>query len=128
MNKMNEFIAVGLGGFLGAVARYVLSRFVDNYVTQFPLGTLSVNVIGSLILGFIGYSIICGKNISPELRCLISIGFIGAFTTMSTFAFETTRLFDQGHYWLSIFNIFANIVLCLLAVVAGKTIAISIFR
>jgi len=125
---MNELFAIGLGGFLGAIARYGLSRCVDQYVSQFPLGTLSVNVIGSLILGFIGYSIIYGKNISPELRGFISIGFIGAFTTMSTFAFETTRLWDVGHHWISMVNIAANVFLCLLAIVVGKVIAVAMFR
>jgi len=125
---MNEIFAIGLGGFLGAIARYGLSRYVNQYVSQFPLGTLSVNVIGSLILGFVGYSIIYGKNISPELRGFISIGFIGAFTTMSTFAFETTRLWDVGHHWISMVNIAANVFLCLLAIVAGKGIAMAMFR
>lgn len=125
---MNEIIAIGLGGFLGAIARYGLSRYIGQYVSQFPLGTLSVNVIGSLILGFVGYSIVYGKNISPELRGFISIGFIGAFTTMSTCAFETVRLWDVGNHWISIVNIATNIFLCLLAIVVGKGIAMAMVR
>lgn len=125
---MNDIIAVGLGGCLGAIARYGLTRFSDNYVTQFPLGTLGVNVIGSLLLGFIGYSIICGKSICPEIRGFISIGFIGAFTTMSTFAYETIRFFDLGYYVYASLNVIANLALCLLAIIMGKAIAMLIFR
>ena len=119
-----RIIYIGIGGFLGAVSRYLLSRFINNYFTTFPLGTLIVNVSGSFLLGFIVYSALNGKNISPELRDFSTIGFIGAFTTMSAFAYESFRLSELSEYLYFGLNIFLNVFLCLLAVYLGKELAL----
>jgi fluoride exporter len=121
---MLRILYIGLGGFLGAVARYVASKFVNNFINSFPLGTLVVNVSGSFVLGFIMYSVISGKNISPEFRDFSMIGFIGAYTTMSTFAYESFRLFELNELMMFIFNVVLNLVLCLLAVYFGKELAV----
>ena len=84
---MIRILYIGLGGFLGSVARYLVAKYINNYFSNFPLGTLFVNVTGSFLLGFIVYSFLTGKNISPEFRDFSTIGFIGAYTTMSTFAY-----------------------------------------
>ncbi|HEY3249484.1 MAG TPA: CrcB family protein [Ignavibacteria bacterium] len=93
---------------------------------SFPLGTLTVNVIGSFIIGFIIYSVGLGKNISPELRDFITIGIIGGFTTMSTFAYESFRLFELNEILFFSLNVCLNILLCIAAVYAGKELAILI--
>ncbi len=118
-----QILYIGLGGFLGAIMRFLISRFVGSYFTSFPLGTLIVNVTGSLLLGFIVYSVSFGKNISPELRDFMTIGFIGAFTTMSTFAYESFRLAELSEFMYFFFNLFLNVFLCLLAVYVGREFA-----
>lgn len=120
---MIQILYIGLGGFLGAVMRFLISRFVGNYFSSFPLGTLIVNVTGSLLLGFIVYSVSFGKNISPEFRDFMTIGFIGAFTTMSTFAYESFRLAELSEFMYLFFNLFLNVFLCLLAVYVGREFA-----
>lgn len=125
---MVQLFYIGIGGFCGAISRFVLSTFVGRYFPHFPLGTLLVNVLGSLLLGFISYSVLYGKELSPDLRGLINIGFIGAFTTMSTFALETTTLADLGQTTSAMLNITATVVLCLLAVILGRFLAIALVK
>lgn len=115
-----QIIYIGLGGFLGAVSRFLISRFFNNYFPAFPLGTLIVNVSGSFLLGFTIYSLLYGKNISPEFRDFTTIGFIGAYTTMSTFAYESFRLAELSEFLYFGLNIFLNVILSLLAVYLGR--------
>ncbi len=124
ITKLLQLIYIGLGGFLGAVARFLTARFVNNYFPSFPFGTLIVNVSGSFLLGFIVYSLTSGRNISPEIRDFLTIGFIGAFTTMSTFAYESFRLAELSEYLYFGLNLFLNLFLCLLAVYAGRELGI----
>ena len=123
-----QLIYIGIGGFLGAVSRFLVAKLINNYFTSFPLGTLIVNVSGSFILGIIIYSIFNGKDISPEFRDFMTIGFIGAFTTMSTFAYESFRLGELSEYLYFGLNIFLNVFLCLLAVYLGKELALFISK
>jgi CrcB protein len=119
-----QLIYIGIGGFLGAVSRFLLSRFISNYFPSFPFGTLVVNVSGSFLLGLIVYSVLNGKNISPELRDFSTIGFIGAFTTMSTFAYESIRFSELSEYMYFGLNVFLNVFLSLLAVYVGRELGI----
>jgi fluoride exporter len=125
---MISSLYIGIGGFFGAIARYLLSRAVSGWLGAFPLGTLLVNVSGSFVLGFILYSLAYGKSMSPELRNFWTIGFIGAFTTMSTFAYETVRLLELKDYSLFVLNCALNLLLCLFAILAGKYAALAMFR
>lgn len=125
---MLQIIYIGLGGFFGAISRFLLTKFINNYFPAFPFGTLIVNVTGSFILGVIFYSSVNGKNLSPELRDFIAIGFIGAYTTMSAFALDSYRLAEVSEYFYLALNIFGNIFLCLLAVYIGKELAVFINR
>lgn len=115
-----QILYIGIGGFLGAVFRFFTAKFINNLFPSFPLGTLFVNVAGSFILGFVVYSFLGGKQISPELRDFIIIGFIGAFTTMSTFAYESFRLYELSQFLFFGLNLFLNVFLSLAAVFAGK--------
>ena len=125
---MLQIIYIGVGGFIGAVSRFLLSRYIGNLLPSFPAGTLAVNVIGSFVLGFIIYSVSAGKNISPELRDFITIGVLGGFTTMSAFAYESFRLFELNQFLLFALNIFFNIILCLAAVFTGRELALLISK
>lgn len=123
-----QIIYIGIGGFLGAVSRFLIARFINNYFTSFPLGTLIVNVSGSFLLGFIIYSTLSGKNISPEFRDFATIGFIGAFTTMSTFAYESFRLAELSEYLYFGLNLFLNVFLSLLAVYLGRELGLILTK
>lgn len=123
-----NILYIGIGGFIGAVSRYLLSRWVNSLLPVFPLGTLVVNVLGSFVLGFIMYSVTAGRNISPELRDFITIGILGGFTTMSSFAYESYRLAELSQVILFALNIALNIILCLAAVWAGRELALIISK
>ena len=125
---MMHILYIGIGGFFGATARYMVSKYLNNIISYFPLGTLAVNVSGSFILGFIIYSISYGKSVPTNLRDMITIGFIGAFTTMSTLSYESFRLAELNELLISAINIFLNIILCLLAVYFGKELALLISK
>ncbi len=123
---MQHIFLIGAGGFLGAVARYTVSKYLGNFMASFPLGTLAVNVSGSFLLGFIMYSIAFGKSVPADLRDLITIGFIGAYTTMSTFSYETVRLAELNELFLAFLNLFLNLILCIGAIYLSKELAIII--
>jgi CrcB protein len=121
--KMNILI-IGTGGFVGAILRYLVSGWAHRITgASFPYGTLTVNVIGSLLLGF--FLVIAEGRfiISPQIRGFISIGLLGAFTTYSTYSFETIMLFKEMMYTQAILNITLNLVLGLFAVWIGITLA-----
>ena len=98
---MIHILYIGIGGFIGAISRYLVSRYLNNIISTFPLGTLTVNVIGSFVLGFIIYSISYGRSIPVNLRDMIIIGFIGALTTMSTLSYESFRLAELNEIFFS---------------------------
>ena len=125
---MVHILYIGVGGFIGAVSRYLLSRYINNLLPSFPFGTLTVNIIGSFVLGFIIYSISAGKNISPEMRDFITIGMVGGFTTMSAFAYESFRLMELNQLMLFALNIALNVILCIAAIYAGKELALLISK
>jgi CrcB protein len=117
---MQQILLVGAGGFLGAVCRYLVSKYAPA-AGGFPLGTLIVNVSGSFLLGVIMYSILQeARWATEELRAFVAVGFIGAFTTMSALAYETVRLGELHDYVLMGLNLAGNIVLCLVAVWLGR--------
>ncbi|MFC1812493.1 fluoride efflux transporter CrcB [Thermodesulfobacteriota bacterium] len=121
---MYNFFLVGLGGFLGANARYLISSLTAKHIDpSLPWGTLAVNVSGSFVIGvFLAWTT---ERVlaDPAYRLLVAVGFCGAFTTFSSFAFETVRLVEQGHLWAATGNFFMNNVLSLMGVIAGIAIA-----
>jgi CrcB protein len=121
------YIWVSLGGILGANLRYFLSRIITRFTdAAFPVGTLLINITGSLVLGF--FLIWTTERVlaDPKWRLLVAIGFCGSYTTFSSYAFETMSYFEQGHWALFASNILANNILCLAAVLVGAMIARAI--
>jgi len=125
---MLHILYIGIGGFLGSVSRYLVSKYLNNLLPSFLPGTLVVNVSGSFLLGFIVYSTMFGKNIPSDIRDLMTIGFIGAFTTMSAFSYESYRLFEMNEIMYSALNIILNVMLSFIAVYFGKEFAILISK
>ena len=125
---MLQILYIGAGGFIGAVSRFLVSKYLNNLLPAFPLGTLVVNITGSFVLGFVMYSISLGKSVSPDMRDFITIGVLGGFTTMSAFAYESFRLAELNQVMLFAINAVLNFVLCIAAVYAGKELAVMIAR
>ncbi len=123
-----QIIYIGIGGFIGTVSRFLISKYVNQLFPAFPFGTLLINITGSFILGFIVYSITLGKNISPDMRDFITIGILGGFTTMSAFAYESFRLIELNQLVLVALNIALNLVLCIAAIYAGRELAVLIAK
>lgn len=116
---MKELLIVGLGGFVGAVSRYLAAGWVQNLSnSHFPFGTMAVNGIGSFVIGLLA-GISQHAIISPQMRLFVFIGLLGAFTTFSTFSYETMMLLRSGVIWEAFLNIIVSLILGLLLVVLG---------
>ncbi|HEY8035800.1 MAG TPA: fluoride efflux transporter CrcB [Methylobacter sp.] len=118
---MNQIFAVALGGSFGAVVRFLVSSGIYQWLGRgFPYGTLVVNVIGSFMLGLLTESLIQQRiTVTFEYRAAILIGFIGAFTTFSTFSLETFYLLEQGSLTKALLNIFTSVTACIFAIWLG---------
>ena len=116
---MNNYLAVALGGAIGSMGRYwmtlVLSRNPPHWL---PLATLSVNVIGSFIIGIV-WAYLQQRSQNEMLRLFVSVGVLGGFTTFSTFSLETLHMLNSGHAGHAIINIGLNVFICIVAVVLG---------
>lgn len=126
---MNQIIAIALGGSFGAVLRYLVSSGVYQWLGRgFPYGTLAVNVIGSFLLGLLTEALIIHRiPIAHDYRAAILIGFIGAFTTFSTFSLETFLLLEQGSHLKAFTNIVSSVAACLLAIWLGLLASRALF-
>ena len=118
------FLIIGAGGFLGAVMRYYVSGIFTK--EDFPYGTLLVNVLGSFLLGFILFMGLYSGYFSPDMRNFLAIRVLGAFTTMSTFSFETLEFFNTDDYWMGSTNIILNVGLSIIGVYLGRSLALII--
>ncbi len=126
---MNQIIAVALGGSFGAVFRFLVSTGIYQWLGRgFPYGTLVVNIIGSFLLGLLTEALIVQKVIfAHDYRAAILVGFIGAFTTFSTFSLETVYLLEQGSINKAFGNIAVSVIACLLAVWLGLLCSRGLF-
>lgn len=121
---MPTFLWIGLGGFVGANARYLMGVWAaGRWGTAFPLGTLLVNVSGSFVLAF--FLTLTGERliVTPQARLLVAVGFFGGFTTFSSFSYETVRLAEQSGWGPALANVAGNMVLGLLGAILGVVAA-----
>ncbi|MDR1362801.1 MAG: fluoride efflux transporter CrcB [Spirochaetaceae bacterium] len=114
-----DYFYIVLGGGLGALARYVSISFISRLVkTPFPAGTLVVNIIGSFLIGIL-FSIFEKHRIPAEFRLFLTTGFLGAYTTFSTYSLETVRYFVDGNTKLAIINVVLSNAVCLIFTLIG---------
>jgi CrcB protein len=129
MSRLLPFLLVGVGGFVGANARYILAKWVGTMTAaRFPLGTVLVNISGSFLLGLLG-GVLAARIVpqSDNVRLALGVGLLGAFTTFSTFEFETHALLEDGAWLAALANILVSLVVGLVAVRAGLVLARSWF-
>lgn len=121
---MSQVLAIAGGGALGAVLRYWVSTAVYAMAGRgFPYGTLAVNILGSLVMGFLYIWLLERTFGSAGMRAFLLIGLLGAFTTFSTFSIETLVLMEGGQYVRALVNTLASVVLCVAAAALGVMLA-----
>ena len=121
---MTKLLVVGLGGFLGAISRYGVAIAISKIWTrEFPLATFVANVSGSFVLGLFATLAAERVGISPQWRLFVVTGFVGAYTTFSTFEYETQRLAESGAAWLGLANVLTSVVAGYAAVQLGVWLA-----
>jgi len=115
-----QALAIAAGGALGALMRFWVSTAVYGWLGRgFPWGTLAVNVLGSLVMGVLYILMLERFTTGPEVRALLLIGFLGAFTTFSTFSIETFNLIEQAEIGKALLNMAVSVIACVLAAWAG---------
>ncbi len=117
---MAYYLAVAIGGAIGAVSRYwMMSMVVSLSTMRFPLGTFLVNVLGSLLIGILFVVLTERSALSAEWRALLVVGYVGAFTTFSTFSLDALQLLQEGYVLQAVSYIVASVVVCMLATWLG---------
>ena len=119
-----------MGGFIGATLRYLIGNWMQNLLDnpEFPYGTLLVNLIGCLIIGFVIAISETQDNISQEIQIFVTVGVLGGFTTFSAFGIETVNLIRNGDLHLSVINVVLQLTFGLLAAWLGLVICRWIFE
>ncbi len=126
---MEKVLLVGIGGFLGSIARYLVSGYIQDRTGEiFPFGTLVVNVIGCFVIGGLSELAEARAFLSPETRALVVVGVLGGFTTFSTFGNETINLLRDGEWAFAVVNLLTHAVLVIGAVWVGRATAHAIWR
>jgi len=125
--NLGLLLSVGLGGFVGAILRFSISDWVNKLSSSsFPFGTLSVNILGSLLMGFL-FMYFSQINLSAQQKLIFTTGLLGALTTFSTFSMDTVTLLQQELYIKAMTNVFLNVILSVLATLIGIFIFYKIF-
>jgi CrcB protein len=121
---MKLYLIVALGSGIGGMLRYYISDFVQkNSSSLFPFGTLTVNIIGSFLIGLILFYLDSIKMITAEMRLFLTVGLCGGLTTFSTFSFETIKLIQDSEYLLAGTNVLLNVLVTLLVVLLAALIS-----
>ena len=125
MNHLYKLLIVGLGGFFGAIGRYTVSGWIQRLFKSpwYPIGTLGVNCLGCLLIGLLGGLVENRGLFQPGTRLFVLVGLLGAFTTFSTFGYETFSLIRSGEFLLAGINVAAQVILGLAAVWLGYIIS-----
>jgi CrcB protein len=117
---LSQLVAIAAGGAVGAVARFVVSNGVYGLLGRdFPYGTLVVNVAGSVLMGLLYVLFMERLTLGPEWRAVVLVGFLGSFTTFSTFSMETVTLLENQHYTKVGMNIVLSVLLCVVGAWLG---------
>jgi len=125
---MNLIIAVAVGGAIGAVGRYLVSGIVIQQMgTQFPWSTLTVNIVGSLLMGILAETVKLTWSPTPEIKAMLTVGILGAFTTFSAFSLDVVGLFERGEFVALVSYIFLSFIICVFALVFGVFVVRIIF-
>jgi CrcB protein len=119
-------LLIGVGGFAGAIARYLVDLEITQRFASFPWGTLAVNVSGSFAVGLL-FALVTERAALPaELRGPLMIGFLGAYTTFSTLALESWRMIEDGAWLLAALNLGGSVVIGMIVVVGGLALGRAI--
>jgi CrcB protein len=119
-----NLVIIGIGGFMGAIARYSLALWIgQKWGRSFPLGTFIVNVSGSFFIGFLMSFLTEKFVVNPQWRLLLVVGFLGAYTTFSTFEYETGRLIKEGEWLIASINVIFSVLFGFAALKIGELIA-----
>ena len=122
-----NLVIIGIGGFIGAIARYVIASWIgQKWGRSFPLGTFFVNVSGSFFIGLFMTLLTERFMANPQWRLLLVVGFLGAYTTFSTFEYETGSLIKDGEWIIAAMNVTLSVFLGFAALKIGEIIAKTI--
>ncbi len=124
---MGTVLAVGVGGGLGALARYYIAGWVQPAGVAFNWGIFVVNITGGLLMGMIVEAGALKLNLSPELRTFLTVGILGGYTTFSTFSLDSVLLLQRGEYGQAAFYVIGSVVLSILALFAGLWLVRTIY-
>lgn len=125
---MNQLLAIALGGAFGAVTRFLVASGIHGWMGRgFPHGTLFINISGSFLMGLLSELLIVRFAVAAEFRAAILVGFLGAYTTFSSFALETLALVEQGSLIKAFLNVLLSVLLCMAAVWIGLIWGRSLF-
>ncbi|MBO6783723.1 MAG: fluoride efflux transporter CrcB [Alphaproteobacteria bacterium] len=121
---MNMVLAIAAGGALGAVGRHFVNVAMGSWLgSGFPWGTLTVNIVGSLGMGVLIHMLAVSWTVAPEMRALLTVGFLGAFTTFSTFSLDVVTLHERGETAIAAAYVLASVILSVGALLVGLRLA-----
>jgi fluoride exporter len=123
-----NWLAVAIGGALGSVTRYGVALLLPTVAGKFPWPTFIVNLLGSFLIGVVYVVIVEKQMLSPEMRLWLMTGFLGGFTTFSSFSLETLQLWQQGQVVQALIYVISSVVLCLIAVAIAVTLTQKFFN
>lgn len=124
MQKFSLILLVGVGGFLGASLRYLISiNAARIFGAEFPYGTLIANILGAIVIGFVMRLSLDTTLISGNTKLFLTTGMMGGLTTFSTFSYETVSMISEGNLTFGFLNLGLNVILSFLGVVLGMAIA-----